>query len=77
MGWMSGKASGGQYSGSGWLGERIYDMIHESQTDNNITLNIDIDGNGRVVSKSDDPNTNMKINSMRRGSFVPSSFPTY
>lgn len=40
--------------------------------DNNITLNIDIDSNGRVVSKSGDPNTTMKINSMKRGSFAPS-----
>jgi len=77
MGWMSGLASGGQYSGSGWLGERIYDMTHESRTDNNIILNIDIDGNGRVVSKSDDPNTSMKINSMKRGSFAPSMPPAY
>ncbi|MEW6595648.1 MAG: phage tail tape measure protein [Thermodesulfobacteriota bacterium] len=39
-------------------------------TKNDITLNIAIDGNGRVITETGDRNTTTKINTMRRGSFA-------
>lgn len=49
----------------------LQDGFLSEPRENNITLNIDIDSNGRVISKTGDPNTTMKINSMKRGSFAP------
>ena len=66
LGWLSGKMSDGKYSGAGWLGQRIFDATH---TKNDIKLDISIDGNGRVTTKSSDPNTKSSIN-LKRGSFT-------
>ena len=69
LGWLSGKMSDGKYGGAGWLGERIFDATHKSETTNDIKLDIAIDGNGRVTTKSSDPNTKSSIN-LKRGSFT-------
>lgn len=74
MGGMSGMLSGGKYGGEGWLGSMLYDLFNKDQgreTKNDITLQIAIDQNGRVVTQTGDPNTHTKINTMRRGSFTP------
>jgi TP901 family phage tail tape measure protein len=73
LGWLSGKMTGGKYSGAGWLGEKVFDMTHKSETKNDIKLDIAIDGNGRAITKSSDPNTRSAIN-MKRGSFLSDPF---
>lgn len=73
---LSGMLSGGQYGGEGWLGSMLYDLFNKDQgreTKNDINLNIAIDGQGRVVTQTSDPNTHTKINTMRRGSFAPAA----
>lgn len=73
MGGMSGMLSGGKYGGEGWLGSMLYDLFNKDQareTKNDINLNIAIDGQGRTVTQTSDPNTHTKINTMRRGSFA-------
>ncbi len=62
-GWISGKLSGGQYGGEGWLGSMIYDAIHN---ENKINLSVNIDKNGRVTTSSDDTDTSIDVD---RGDF--------
>jgi TP901 family phage tail tape measure protein len=73
MGWMSGKATEGKYSGSGWLGEMIYDAIHgkgKAGTDvkNDIKINLRVDESARVFSESNDMNTEASVK-LDRGEF--------
>lgn len=63
-----GAASG---KGEGWLGNMLYDFLHKAEkpeVKNDIKLNINIDKNGRVVTESNNPGTNLNI-SLARGSF--------
>jgi TP901 family phage tail tape measure protein len=62
-GWISGKVSGGQYGGEGWMGSLIYDLIHGkegSKSSTNVTVNID--KNDRVTTDSDNPVSDIKVN---------------
>jgi TP901 family phage tail tape measure protein len=73
MGWLSGKASGGKYSGSGWLGEMLYDAIHGkgqagADVKNAININLRVDEANRVFSESNDMNTEATIK-LDRGEF--------
>lgn len=68
MGWISGKMSGGQYGGEGWLGAMLYDLIHgtDKQRSTNVTVNIDKDG--RVTTESNDAKSKVDV---KRGKFNP------
>lgn len=72
MGWVSGKVTGGKYGGEGWLGNMLYDLVHKEQkppeVKNEIKLNINVDQFGRVITETNSPNTNTKIN-VARGKF--------
>jgi len=66
MGWMSGKATGGKYSGSGWLGDMLYDAIHGkgkagADVKNAININLRVDEANRVFSESNDMNTEATV----------------
>jgi TP901 family phage tail tape measure protein len=59
--------------GEGWLGDMLYDLLHresptEKEVKNDIKLNINIDKNGRVITESNNPGTNLNI-SLARGAF--------
>jgi len=79
LGGLSGWATGGKYSGSGWMGEQVYDMFHPEtyrpgagKTDINLELNID--ALGRLTSRSN--NLNTSINTVRRGNFFSALMTT-
>ena len=72
MGWVSDKLSGGKYKGEGWLGEMLYDFLHQydnqkmalGMPDINITLNVD--QSGRLTADMGAAPGNISI---RRGGF--------
>lgn len=59
MGLLSGKMTGGKYSGSGWLGSMIYDALHGKKNDvkNDIKINLRVDEHGRTFVETTDKNT--------------------
>lgn len=72
MGWLAGKATGGKHSGEGWLGDMFYEFLHKTempQVKNDIKLNVTIDKDGRVLTVSDNPNTNLSVG-LNRGAFL-------
>jgi TP901 family phage tail tape measure protein len=75
MGMVSDKLTDGKYGGEGWLGSMIYDWIHEKpEVKNEIKMNVTIDGNDRVTTSSDDPNTKATVKPMRRGNFGDANY---
>jgi len=76
LGAVSEWSSGGKYKGPGWMGEQIYDALHPERFDmkyasavenarsrqaqNYINLQVQIDSQGRVFSRSDNNNTYFK-----------------
>lgn len=73
-GWLAGKATDGKYSGEGWLGSWLYDVMHKKENtatapavnQNKINLTLSVDQNGRVFTRSDDRNTTVDV---KRGRF--------
>ncbi|MDA8428941.1 MAG: phage tail tape measure protein [Geobacteraceae bacterium] len=83
MGWLTGISSGGRYKGDGWLGEMIYDMVHgrsggtmrPGAARNEIKIDLQIDGQGRVFARSNDMNTSADVGG-RRGNFFDALMTT-
>jgi len=70
LGAFSGWLSDGKYSGSGWLGERLYDWMHgtpEVKNDMKINIIADFD-NRRVTAQTADPRTNVSVD-LNRGTW--------
>jgi hypothetical protein len=64
MGWLSGKLSGGKYQGEGWMGDALYDFLHRAENPevkNNVSIAVNVDGNGRVTATTNDMNTNIGL----------------
>lgn len=69
-GWLSGKLTGGEHKGSGWLGSMLYDLIHgkPGNVKNDIKLNVRIDRDGRVYSETNSMGTKVDTK-LDRGTF--------
>lgn len=74
------RASGGKYSGAGWLGQMVYDMKHRDaaltaavsaikpEVKNQIQMSVKIDADRRVTTNVNDMNTDVMIG-LERGDF--------
>ena len=77
---IAGMASGGKYSGAGWLGQMVYDMKHRDaaltaavsaikpQVNNDIHLEIKIERDDRIIASTGDMNTDI-VTTLQRGAF--------
>ena len=71
--YMTNWRTGSNYTSDGWIGEQLYDAFHKqpgdgkSATKNEIQLVVQIDGFGRVISNSNDMNT--QVSTAWRGNF--------
>lgn len=68
---IASKMSGGQYGGSGWLGEMIFDAIHGGKTEavNKTNLSVYVDKDDRITTKTDNMNNTIDA-SVKRGRFA-------
>lgn len=71
MGWISGKLTGGKYSGEGWMGSMLYDYMNppdtQVQNQNTINVSLKVDKDNRLKAETGDMNTKVNLN---RGDFV-------